>query len=142
MVENKQIKRRRVREIMKDLEEGYNEMHKKAPFTSAVMWTTYIIMIIALTWFVQSYFTKTIPIEYEFSCNTGFIGIDFQSEFINEEWKPTTYGFPVHNFTRYETNILPHVLNLKNINGLNCQGKFKTEISLDSMNKFIRTMMR
>ena len=82
----------------------------------------FVVLVFLLLWFL-----KPVPYEIEGSCNSGFIGVDFQSEFKNEEWKERNEYevYNPHNFTRYKPNIIPKKLNLKNIDGLNCNFKVK-----------------
>lgn len=49
--------------------------------------------------------------ELEGSCNTGFIGIDFQSKY-------------------NDTKFLPDKFNLKNIDGMNCNFKIKGNVPI------------
>ena len=85
---------------------------------------------------------KPVPFEVEGNCNTGFIGIDFQSDILNEPYKQklalsTTYfpngsieGKDIRFVTHFDRELLPKKLNLKNIDGLNCNFKVKGAIPL------------
>lgn len=66
--------------------------------------------------------------EIEGNCNTGFIGVDFQSSFMNENYKDKR-GYD-YNFTKYNNEWLPNRFNLKNIDGLNCNFKVKGKFPL------------
>ena len=128
---------------MQDWERGY---------TFTIMCIMMMILIGGSLWLVMMYVTKTIPVEYEFFCNTGFIGVDFKSDFeyqpfMDKVVKSTTY-FPNGSIsedaryrTKYDSTYLLKELNIKNIDGLNCHGSFKTEISLGILNLFTKTLL-
>ena len=63
--------------------------------------------------------TELVPFEIEGSCNTGFIGIDFESE-KNED-----------------DELEPKSLKIKNIDGLNCNYKIKGAIPKNKLNELL-----
>ncbi len=75
--------------------------------------------------------------ELEGSCNTGFIGVDFQANFVNEKYKEKTEY--TYNFTKYNSEWYPKLFNLKNIDGLNCnfkvKGKFPILLLMDKLDE-------
>ena len=123
-----------------------------------MLYFVFIIMSIVL---VVNYITKPVPFEIEGSCNTGFIGIDFQSEFKNydlnevikeyrliKQFGDEINGYlsggidigyysttPETAFVMYKTIFMPKELNLKNIDGLNCNFKVKGAIPLNQLSK-------
>lgn len=87
----------------------------------------------------QYYKNRLIPFEIEGSCNTGFIGIDYKSTFDNQPYsylKQIYDGSQPQDFklvknTKYFIEYLPKELNIKNIDGLNCNFNVKGAISLN-----------
>ena len=101
-----------------------------------------VVIIIGLN---QYYNSRLIPFEIEGSCNTGFIGIDFQSTFDNQPYnqkiaQSTTFyqngtieEKDVRFNVKYDREFLLKQLNLKNIDGLNCNFKVKGAIPLNKL---------
>lgn len=87
-----------------------------------------IFLFMSITFFLVFFYNyyQPIPFEVEGECNTGFIGIDFQSEFKNEKYKEKT-GTDF-NFTKYNSELIPKLLRLNNIDGMNCHYKIKGAI--------------
>lgn len=82
---------------------------------------------------------KPYPFEIEGSCNSGFIGIDYKSTIENQPYAvlnrvydgANPNDFRLVNKKRYFQEYLPKELNLKNIDGLNCQFKIRGAIPLN-----------
>ena len=84
---------------------------------------------------------KPVPFEMEGSCNTGFIGIDYKSIIDNQPYttldriydgsNPEDFRLVSHR--RYFVEYLPKELNIKNIDGLNCNFKIKGAIPLNKL---------
>ena len=81
----------------------------------------YIIIILVLAIFMVLTILHTKPIDFEIegSCNTGFIGIDFETE-KNED-----------------DELEPKSLKIKNIDGLNCNYKIKGAIPKNKLNELL-----
>ena len=120
----------------------------------------FVSLFVITVWFM-SIMIKPVPFEIEGSCNTGFIGIDFQSEFKNydlnevikeyrliKQFGDEINGYlsggidigyysttPETAFVMYKTIFMPKELNLKNIDGLNCNFKVKGAIPLNQLSK-------
>ena len=86
------------------------------------------ISIIAVTVYVTMPKLLMASFEVEGSCNSGNIGVDFQSDFANEKYKDK-HGYD-YNFTRYNNEIIPKKLNLKNIDGVTCTYKVKGNLPI------------
>ena len=92
---------------------------------------TIIVLIFFFAWLINSYS----QIEIDGSCNTGFIGVDFQSDIKNQPYLTERQissrfdenGLVVNNmnFTVFNQEFFPKVFNVKNIDGLNCNYHFK-----------------
>lgn len=84
---------------------------------------------------------RVIPFEVEGSCNTGFIGIDFKTEFDNQPYSvldriydgsnPQDFRLVKHIYY-FREPLMKHI-NLKNIDGLNCNFKVKGAIPLNKL---------
>lgn len=85
------------------------------------------VMMICLTILAT---TKT-TIETEFTCNTGFIGLDME---LNNYFE----NISKNNLTNYNNNFILEHLNIKNIDGFNCYGKGKFNIPLIYSNTLTR----
>jgi len=83
-----------------------------------------------------------VSFELEGSCDTGFIGIDYRSVFVNSPYKDlaNSYFTRNRNVTYYDTQYLPQQLNLKNINGLKCTYKLKITASTMVMEELTRSL--
>ena len=116
-----------------------------------------LLFLLVLVGLNEYYKHKLIPFEIEGSCNTGFIGIDFQSEFKNYDMvdlvneytllkqftdrnnASLNYDFSGYNtesqsaFTMFKSIYFPKHLNLKNIDGLNCNFKVKGAIPFNKL---------
>lgn len=121
------------------MEESVYIASTKAPKMWGIFWNLIIFgtLIIAIgTMFIEYQKTRAIPFEVEGSCNTGFIGIDFKTEFDNQPYSildriydgSNPQDFRLVKHTRYFMEYLPKELNLKNIDGLNCNFKVKGAI--------------
>jgi len=76
--------------------------------------------------FALSIITTKIEIESEFSCDSGFIGIE--ANMLNDrQSKVCDYD---KNFTCFKDDTYIDYMKLKNIDGVNCHGKFKSKIPL------------
>lgn len=91
-------------------------------------------LFITTLWFMTQ-IIKPIPFEVEGNCNTGFIGVDYSMDFRNEPYKREQWGglSIARNFTAYNIEPYPKELNLKNIDGLNCNFKAKGAIPLNKL---------
>ena len=80
-----------------------------------------VLLVIILTLFIAGYimYTEKVKFEIEGSCNTGFIGIDFETE-KNED-----------------DELEPKSLKIKNIDGLNCNYKIKGAIPKNKLNELL-----
>ena len=119
----------------------------KAPMAWGIFWCLLLfasILIIFGFLYIDYQKTRAIPFEVEGSCNTGFIGIDFKSVFDNQPYMQEVYmgGVYYHNGTKeekirkyrnYERVLMPKELNLKNIDGLNCNFKIKGAIPYNQL---------
>lgn len=75
-------------------------------------------------------FLLSLPIEVEGSCNSGFIGIDFSERFVFNE----------SSIRKELINYNPQKLDIKNIDGINCN--YKVKIPLIYYDKFIDKFMK
>ena len=114
----------------------------KAPHSYMIFWNLLIFgLILAFVGFMFLEYQKTraVPFEIEGSCNTGFIGIDYKSTFDNQPYSylqqvyegPDPQSFKLVKHTRYFKEYIPKEINLKNIDGLNCNFKVKGVIPLN-----------
>ena len=122
--------------IRKGFVKGEKELDiikSKSPLSYMIFWN--LLVFGALIAFVSVMFmeyqrTRVFPFEIEGNCNTGFIGIDYKSTFDNQPydyyWKDIV-GDP-HKSIAYYVKYIPKELNLKNIDGLNCNFKVKGAI--------------
>ena len=95
----------------------------------------YIVILIGFMLFLVK-MAAPVPFEIEGSCNTGFIGIDFKTEFDNQPYSvldrvyngsnPQDFRLVSHQY--YFREPLMKYINLKNIDGLNCNFKVKGAI--------------
>ena len=100
-----------------------------------ILWgSALVITVLIVTQAIQ-----TVKVDGKITCNTGFIGLDYQSEFKNQPYQyeiveRTIYSpdnLPIkisRNTTGYDTQFLPKIFNVKNIDGLNCVMEWKGEI--------------
>lgn len=66
--------------------------------------------------------TTKAEVEIIGSCNTGKVGIDFTSEYENQEYPCNSID---KNLSCYHSNMLPNKLDLKDIENLECKEKVK-----------------
>lgn len=76
--------------------------------------------------FIKYQNTGIIPFEVEGSCNTGFIGLDFSERFVFNE----------SSEKKELLSYNPQKLNIKNIDGLNCNFKVKGGIPYSEVLKW------
>ena len=69
------------------------------------------------------YTTRTIKYEAEVTCNTGFIGIDFSERFVFNE----------SSSEKELISFNPQKFDIRGINGLTCNVKFKGELPLSKV---------
>ena len=120
-------------------EEEIHSIKLKSPLSYIIFWnlTVFLFILVLIGFMFLAYqSTKLIPFEMEGSCNTGFIGIDYKSIFVNQPYSTLiNKGYytaeDVLNVTRYIKEYLPKEFNLKNIDGLNCNFKVKGAIPLN-----------
>lgn len=90
------------------------------------VWIIATLGIFILLSIIVFYNMQPVKFEVEGSCNTGFLGIDFEGNFYNEEYRQKNDAFgDEYNFSKYNTEFLPQHFNLKNIKNLNCNYKIK-----------------
>ena len=94
-------------------------------FNSFIMlfFLLFFVSLFVITLWFMSIMIKPVPFEIEGSCNTGFIGIDFSERFVFNE----------SSQSKKLLSYNPQKLNLKNINGLNCNFKAKGAIPLNKL---------
>ena len=110
------------------------------------MFVMAIVLVLVASVFYQS--TKPLPYEFEGSCNTGFIGVDFQSDIKNQPYLREQQissrfedGKLIENnvnFTVFNQEFFPKVFNVKNIDGLNCNFKVKGELPQSEIKRLLR----
>ena len=120
------------------IEEQMDILITKAPKSYILFWNLTIfgvLVIIGGVMFLEYQKTKAIPFEVEGSCNTGFIGVDYQMDFKNEPYKSEWYSGngSLVNRTAVHTTNYPRHLNIKNIDGLNCNFKLKGAVPYNKM---------
>lgn len=101
----------------------------------------YFIIMVFFAVHIMKYVITPVPFEIEGSCNTGFIGIDYKSTFDNQPYSylqqvydgSNSNDFRLVSHRRYFIEYIPKELNLKNIDGLNCNFKVKGAISLNQL---------
>ena len=100
-----------------------------------------IILSIMLTLFLIMTLTTKVEVETEGWCNSGFIGLDIEAynNIQNKtctkiQWDNTTQSFEdkpdpnMENLTCFKEDYQLKHIKLKNIDGLNCQGKAKIKM--------------
>lgn len=108
------------------LDDAHQNFMIKSPFIYNIYWIVYMVTIGGCL-FLLYIILKPIPFEMEGSCNTGFIGIDFSERFVFNETNPLK---PLLSYN-------PQKLDLKNINGLNCNFRVKGEMPLDILRRWL-----
>ena len=106
----------------------YNLMMKKAPITFSFIFITTLGLLFITALSLAYYKIKTIPYEGEITCNTEKIGVDFSERFVFNE----------SSTSKDLISFNPQKFDLKGIDGLNCNLKFKGEIPLSTVVRMMR----
>jgi len=109
-------------------EKSFNELLKESFFREAT-WRNVVFCIFFMVFWVAVIYIllmPTQPMEVEFECNSGFIGLDFEM-YNNIQNKTCDYD---GNFTCFRQASLWKDLKIKNIDGLNCKGSVKTKLPI------------